>query len=238
MQRHKRALALQEHCFKLPNEYRQTSLTCYRQMSLDKKGVWKLLGHQSLDEQVSSWTLDMGFAKALLGGVPQVATGYQEVIFAIFPKPDQVVVNLKMLLDDEEFKQAVEAHKAEINFFSKGLGKYKNDQSEIVLNVGELLEADIWSFGGRSSSFEELVKLAFLHIHNREPRDEQELSVFRAENSEMECHAGASWLTHESTLNVLRRVRPQADELLARKEKEERLRREADAEIRSCATGE
>src|SRR2546427_12738744 len=39
------------------------------------------------------------------------------------------------------------------------LGKYKNDQSEIVLNVGELLEADIWSFGGRSSSFEELVKL-------------------------------------------------------------------------------
>jgi len=93
--------------------------------------------------------------------------------------------------------------------------------------VGELLEADIWSFGGRSSSFEELVKLAFLHIHNREPRDEQELSVFRAENSEMECHAGASWLTHESTLNVLRRVRPQADELLARKEKEERLRREA-----------
>lgn len=237
-QRHKRAVALQEHCIKLPSKYRQTSLTCYRQMSLDKQGVWKLLDVQSLDEQVSSWTLDMGVAKTLLGGVPQADTCLRELIFAIFPRSEQVVVNLKTLLDEEKFQQAAEAHKAEIDFFSEGLGKYKNDQSEIVLNVGELVEADIWSFGGRSSSFEGLVRRAFLYSYSRKPMHEQEFEAFRAETSEMESQAGARWLTHESTKSVLMRVRPQADVLRAIKEQQERLRREADVEVRGAATSE
>jgi len=156
-QRYQRATALQEHCDKLPKTFRQTSLTCFRQMSLDNQGVWKLLGVQALDEQISSWTLDMSVAKTLFGGVPQADTGLTEMIFAILPKPGQVVVNLKTLLDNDQFKFAAEPHNADIEYFSEGLGKYKNDQSEVVLNVGELFEADVWSLEGGSSNFEGLV---------------------------------------------------------------------------------
>lgn len=237
-QRYQRATALQEHCDKLPETFRQTSLTCYRQMSLDNQGVWKLLGVQALDEQVSSWTLDMSVAKTLFGGVPQADTGLREVIFTIFPKPEQVVVNLKTLLDNDQFKLASEAHKADIEYFSEGLGKYKNDQSEIVLNVGELVESDVWSLGGRSSSFEELVYRAFLLCQNRAPMHQQEFDAFRAGVTEMESQAGARWLEHESTKNVLRSVRYRAEVLQAIKYEQERGRIDADAEVKRTSTGE
>lgn len=85
-QRYKRALALQEQCAKLPENYRQTNFACYRQMALGNQGVWKLLGVQTLDEQVSSWTLDMAVAKTLFGGVPEADTVLREVIFADSPE--------------------------------------------------------------------------------------------------------------------------------------------------------
>jgi hypothetical protein len=237
-QRYKRAVALQEQCAHLPDRFRQTSLTCYRQMALDKQSVWKLLGVQALDEQVSSWTLDMSVAKTLFGGVPQADTGLQDVIFAIFPKPEQVVVNLKMLLDDEEFKQAVQEHKGEVTYFEEGTGKYKNDQSEIVLNIGELVETDIWSLGGRSSSFDQLVFRAFTTLHNREPVSQEEFDAFRAEVDEMESQAGARWLEYDSTQRALQRTRPQAEVLRAIKAEQELARKAADEQLRAALTGD
>jgi len=210
--RHKKAMALQEECLKLPLDFRQTSLACYRQMALDKSGVWKLLGEQALDEQISSWTQDMAVAKNLLGGVPEADTGFTAVIFAIHPKSEQVVVNLKKLLDDENFKQAVEAHKANIAYYHDGLGKYRNDQSEVVLNVGEFNESDVWTLGGRSNSFDELVARAFVVMHGRKPND-AEFANFRAGVKEIENQAGARWLEHEGTRRVLNRIRPQAEVL-------------------------
>lgn len=211
--RHKKAVALMQACSHLPNEFRQTSLTCYRQMALDKGSVWKLLGEQELDEQVSSWTLDMEVAKTLLGGVPDIDVGMHHVIFVVHPRPEQVVVNMSSLLRAPEFQQAVLLSKPEIAYFEQGLGKYANDQAEVVLNVGELNEADIWSLGGRSSSFKELVASAFAVLHGRAPGSEAEFNAFFDSVKEMEGRAGARWMEHESTKNVLRRLRPRTEVL-------------------------
>lgn len=214
-QRYKKATALQAACQKLPAEFRETQLTCYRQMALDKSGVWKLLGAQAMDEQISSWTLDMAVAKTLFGGVPEADNGLTEVIFVLCPKAEQVVVNLKKLLNDMRFQVAVEQHKASVDWFYGGTGKYGNEQSEVVLDVGEMSEKDIWTFGGRSSNFEELVYRAFVTSFQRDPATQAEFDAFHESVREMENEAGARWLEHESTKRVLNRVRPQAEVLLA-----------------------
>lgn len=231
--RYKKAIALEAECRKLPIEFRETSLMCFRQMALDKAGVWKLLGEQELDEQTSSWTQDMSVAKTLFGGVPQADTGLTEVIFALYPKPEQIVVNLKKLLDDVRFQAAVERHKATIDYFTEGLGKYGNDQAEIVLHVGELREDDIWTFGGRSSNFDELVYRTFIAVYGRKPATQEEFDLFASELQEMESQAGARWLQHESAQNVLNRIRPKAETLREIQKNREILLSKAQAEINS-----
>jgi hypothetical protein len=72
--------------------FRQCDLACFRQVALEKGPLWNLLAEEDLPEKISSWTLDSAVVKTFKGGVPP--EGWQGVIFALRPAPENVVLNL------------------------------------------------------------------------------------------------------------------------------------------------
>lgn len=73
---------------------------------------------------------------------------------------------------------------------------------------------------------------AFLQFYNRQP-SQTELDAFRVGVAEMESRAGARWLKHESTQNVLQLVRPSAEVLREIKAEQDRVREVANAEVKA-----
>lgn len=229
-QRYRRGIRLKDDCANLPAFFREVNLVCYRQVALEKASVWSLLGKQSLTGRISSWTTNTAVAKTFLDGVPPVDDGLTHIVFAIHPKPGQVIVSLSKLLADPNYQSAIVALKQSIDYFENGTGKHANAQDEVVLDIDALDEKDIWVLGGWSSSFDGLVHRAFWYINQRAPTDE-EFATFRNSVAELSPEAGARWLRPESTANVLTRVRPAAERLveIERLREEVRLKTDLDA---------
>jgi hypothetical protein len=150
--------------------------------------------------------------------------GLTHMIFAIYPKPEQIVVSLSKLLGNCDYQSALVARKKDINYFETGTGKHANTQDEVILDIDTLNESDIWVLGGWSNSFDELVHRAFWYINQRTPTN-IEFAKFRDSVQEISPEAGARWLQPESTINVLNRVRPVAARLgeIERQREEKRL---------------
>lgn len=156
----RRGQALKAACAPLPEQFRTSSLACFRQVGLEKGSVWDLIGENRLSEKVSSWTYDIEVAKAFKSGVPPDGQGYQGVIFCISPPPtSRVIVNLRELYRTPEFCAAMNRNKSTIVAFSDGAGRYWDSQNEVVLEIDEVSQEDIYSLGGHSSQFEQLVAL-------------------------------------------------------------------------------
>lgn len=93
-------------------------------------------------------------------------SGYSEVIqrrraatvTALVPPPGSVVLNLVALYADPDFWAAVNAHQAEIAGFHDGIGAWRATQSEVVLELGSLGPAMVYSYGGYSANKEALVE--------------------------------------------------------------------------------
>lgn len=209
----RRGVALKEACQNLPSQFRESVLVCHRQIALGKGGVWDLLGENRLFEKVSSWTTDLEIAKGFKGGVPPEGQGYQGVIFSIKPPAGNVIVNLRELYRDADFRGAMERNKFAIAGYATGAGCYGDSQSEVVLEVDKLEQGDIYSMGGHSSPFEELVdEVAKIYygtaIVTQEQREKFLLKVEPARGV-----AGPRWLNPEATQRVLRRTAPHAERL-------------------------
>ena len=103
-----------------------------------------------LAETYSSWSFDKEFVKKFNVGVPE--KGYQGVIFEITSefKDLEVILNLNELFSDPIFKSECESQKHNITNFDKGIGKYYNSESEIILKVNTLKISQIWAYGGFS----------------------------------------------------------------------------------------
>lgn len=229
-QRYRRAQRLREECVNLPQEFKECHLTCLRQIALDKRPIWDLLGKQSLAGRVSSWTADMDVAKTFLGGIPPVDDGLTHIILARFPRSDQVIVNLRSLLAHPDYQAATKRHESQIQLHAAGTGKHGNSQAEVILDVEAHSENDIWAFGGWSSSFADLERQAFTMMYGRLPNS-AEFEEFHATMKVMEGEAGARWLQQESTQRVLDRVRPRAEALAQLERDREARRMVADQEI-------
>lgn len=209
----RRGKALKAACASLPEQYRTSPLASFRQVGLEKGSVWDLIGENSLSEKVSSWTFDIEVAKAFKSGVPPDGQGYQGVIFCINPPPSsRVIVNLRELYKNPEFCTAMDENKSTIVRFSEGAGRYWDSQSEVVLEIDAVSQEDIYSLGGHSSPFEQLVALAAELTYGRQPtpKEVKEL-LLRAEH--IREQAGPMWLTPEATKRVLARTKPKAEAL-------------------------
>ncbi|MCA7967325.1 hypothetical protein LGM54_30545 [Burkholderia cenocepacia] len=211
-QNKRRGQKLKEVCVSLPEKYRTCSLCCFRQIALPEGGVWNLIGEDRLPEKISSWTLDLEVAKTIKRGVPAEGQGYQGVILCVLPPADSVIVNLHELYQDSDFTAALEQHKGSITGYYGGAGRYGNDQSEIVLEVASVAQQDIYSMGGHSSPFEQLVDEAAKIIHGR-PATPEEREALMLKVEHVASEAGPRWLSLEATQRVLTRMEPRVEVL-------------------------
>jgi hypothetical protein len=211
-QNKKRGQKLKEECSSLSEKYRMCSLCVFRQVSLPKSGVWSLIGEDRLPEKISSWTLNLELAKAFKGGVPPEGQGYQGVILCVLPPPGSVIVNLCELYKDSDFTAALEEHKGSIIGFSDGAGRYGNEQSEVVLEVASVAQRDIYSLGGHSSPFDELVDEVAKLIHGRAATQEERVALM-LKVGHVGSEAGPRWLNQEATQRVVTKVRPHTERL-------------------------
>lgn len=198
-QKARRGKALKVASAGLPLEFRQTNLACLRQVALQKDTLWRLADELELSETISAWTLSPTIATSFKGGVPPV--GYQGVIFAIVPAPDQIVLNVSRLVSDPDFRTAAEGISAEIDGYSEGTGRYGDSQQEIVLELERVRFEQIYQLGGFSSSRSDLMKL----YYRREPSPADEAQfdqLVRTAGVEI----GPAWIDSDATQRVLTKI--------------------------------
>ena len=205
-QKVRRGEALQKACNTLPRRFRTCNQLCYRQEAHEKDRVWQLLADEALPETIAAWTTSINLAKQFKGGVPPA--GLQGVIFALVPSEEQVVLNLIEVYADTEFQKACKALGPMISGFSLGIGKYGSSQSEVVLNVEKLATDTVTSYGGFSSTIEDLAALAIGH-----PPSPEELELFITMTESAAVRPGPWWLSSEATRRVLNRMTPRLDVL-------------------------
>lgn len=204
-----RARTLKSECAALSAQYRTCQLVCHRQIALVKVGVWDLIGENRLAEKISSWTLDIEVAKKFKGGVPPQGQEFQGVIFSMHPPPYSVVVSLDKLYRDQAFVDAMKNNQDAISSYQEGAGRYGGTQSEVVLEIAEVTQEDIYSLGGYSSALEKLVSQAADLVYQRPSTlAEQQALLLKANGAGMA--AGPSWLSMDATRRVLARTKPQA----------------------------
>ena len=119
--------------------------------------MWQLLADNRLPETIAAWTTDLAIAKTFKGGVPP--PGLQGVIFTIVPPPGTVVLNLVALYADPDFRAAVAEHQSHVTGFADGIGRWDASQREVVLELGTLDRAGVYSYGGFFDNREVLVAL-------------------------------------------------------------------------------
>lgn len=209
-QNRRRGEALKVACASLAKKYRTSALCCFRQIALPKGGVWNLIGKDKLTEKVSSWTTSIEIAKAFKNGVPPEGQGYQGVILCVHAKPESVIVNLAELYREPTFTEALAQNKDFIIGYHDGAGRYSDGQSEVVLEIAAVTQQDIYSMGGHSSPFEQLVDVAAREIFGARstPAQRSEL-LLKAEHVRSE--AGPCWLSPEATQRVLDRMEAPAE---------------------------
>ncbi len=211
-QNRKRGIALKDACASLPRKYRSSALCCFRQIALPKGGVWDLIGEDRLSEKISSWTTSIEVAKRIKGGVPPQHQGYQGVIFCLRPKCEDVIINLAELYRAPSFKAALEHNKASITGCHEGAGRYANDQSEVVLEIAAVTQQDIYSMGGYSSPFEQLVDIAADAAYGLHATQEQrDALLLKAE--QVRAESGPHWLDPKATQRVLNRLQAPSAQL-------------------------
>lgn len=138
--------------------------------------------------------------------------GYQGVILCAFPPPSSVIVNLRELYQDPDFTAALEQHKGGITGYHDGAGRYGNDQSEVVLEIASVTPQDIYSMGGYSSPFEQLVDEAAKLVYGPNATPEQRAALLlKAEHVQSE--AGSRWLNPEATQRVVTKIKLHVEQL-------------------------
>jgi hypothetical protein len=155
-QKARRGDLLKAEASKLPQEFRTSESTCYRQIALDDPNLRNLGTKFQLPETISSWSESERVAEDLKGGVPAKGGGYIGVIFRLRPDESEVVVNLGKLFRNEDFVREVIELKSEIDGFALGIGKYWDTQHEVVIEKSTLPLDTLHAWGGFSSDREKL----------------------------------------------------------------------------------
>jgi hypothetical protein len=139
--------------------------------------------------------------------------GLQGVIFKITPPKDSVVLNLTILHDDPAFQAAVETHKANIGGYHDGIGRWQDLQREVVLELGNLDQASVCSYGGFSGNRETLAELRL----QRKPTPEDLAEFDELAKKAGIVPGGEWWLSEPGTQTLLTRMQPHISSLKQKK---------------------
>lgn len=204
-QNQKRGARLKEVSKNLPEEYRSCCLCCFRQVALPKGGTWSLFSENCLPEKISSWTIDPVVAKSFKGGVPAADSEYKGMVLCVFPRPEEVVVNLSKIYRDPVYLDELDMVKNEILGYHDGAGRYFGSQSEVVLEIASVSPYHVYSLGGHSSSFEKLIGYLGEEMHGR-PLDKIEYEALLKDLEKFRGETGPRWLSYEGTRRVIKRL--------------------------------
>jgi hypothetical protein len=199
-QKLRRGNTLRAEALRLPKEFRECDGRCFRQLSLPKESFWQLADEFELPEAISAWTLEPRIARQLKGGVPY--PGQQGVIFAVFPPAGAIIANLHRLFADPDFRAAVERHKTDVTGFHNGIGRYGNEQCEVVLEISVIALSDIFELGGFSSERDELLRKCF----GQNPTPEQ-IANFDRNLAEADETVGPDWVGDEAKDRVIAKIK-------------------------------
>jgi hypothetical protein len=195
----KRGAKLKAEAAKVSEKYRSPSLCLFRQISLAKTPLYKLMDTLRLPETVSAWTKDTSVAKEFKGGVPDIE--WQGVIFAIPPKTGSVILDLDALYRDPKFQKAIEDQKHKITGYDKGAGRYLGIQREVVLEIESVNLDDVYALGGYSSDIDTLGRLWL----GRMPSDDEKEFMVRTLSDAGQA-AGPYWLEAPGKDRVLAKI--------------------------------
>lgn len=142
----------------LDAQFRYTDQPCYRRIDLDNPNL-QLLGETlRLPETISAWTLSPDVARGFNRGVPPVGEKLGIIVrLAPHPPPGSVIVNLDAVFNDPGFRTAEVEYRNGIEQYERGMGRYSNDQREVIIECPEVRLDQVWAWGGESSSKEELL---------------------------------------------------------------------------------
>jgi hypothetical protein len=218
-QKAERGKRLKELAETLPPKFRGCELICYRQIALNKKYLWKLADELILPENISNWTIDLGVAQTLKGGVPPKGE-YHGIIFGVLPAKESVVMNLSRLFRDTKFLEACRREAPKITYFHDGMGRWWNEQQEVVLEISKISLNDIIALGGFSSSLDEFVKSLY------GPRPTKlNYAEFRLLLAKAHQKLGPEWIYEEAKDRVLARIRQEMPRLRTIKKIQDALRK-------------
>jgi hypothetical protein len=212
-QKVKRGQRLKECAAMLPIQFRTCDRACYRQEAHKKDRIWRLLADRHLPETISSWTTDLAVAKDLKGGVPPAE--WQGVIFKLTPPSGTIVLNLVKLFADADFLAALEAHQPRTRYFHNGIGRWRDSQSEVVLELDNLDPATVYSYGGLYSK-ESIAAL----VLQRKPTAE-DLAALGTSLAKIGSLRDDWWLSPSGTQAVLKRIETHLPRLRAKKAREQ-----------------
>lgn len=190
---------LVKQCENIPAKFKTVSHCCYRKRFILEGEIIPILIDNDFFEGIASWTKDKDYAKKFKG-IIKPNTKFV-MLFKHTPQPNEIVINIISLWEDEAFKKAVEEFKNEDYEAAKPLINFKDYQSEIILK-STLKGTEIEDIVGISSSFEDLCDMANIPEDKRE-----ELSIKYARNPdglpiEIPTFAGTR-PTKEAIINTL-----------------------------------
>jgi hypothetical protein len=188
-----------EHSNDLPPKFKTLHSKCYRHLALSGRNSVLLGANMQLPETYSSWTIDRSVAQQFNGGIPSI--GRQGIIFEIDNNaPDfEVIINLHELFKDEDFLLVCNQRKNEITSFETGIGYFMNNEAEVILKIKRITTDQIWSYGGYSSSREQLAE-RFL---GRKPTD-TEFVYIDSLIKQLNINLGGRWVTGEAKDRIVR----------------------------------
>jgi hypothetical protein len=144
-----RGVILKKIATSLPPQLTTTRLCCFRRIDLSATKLGVFCDQLKLTETISSWTFDLTVITRLWGGEPE--PGYEALVFALFPHPSSVILNIAALYRDSAFREACDRHRADIWDFDLGIGWYGDSQQEVILEVGRLDAQSVFAIGGYSN---------------------------------------------------------------------------------------
>ncbi|GJI93644.1 hypothetical protein RugamoR57_03620 [Duganella caerulea] len=155
---------LEEEAAKLPSCFRTVNVDCYRKRYLTRGDISPLI-RGDLDDGVTSWTTDQGFAE-FFKGLERTGT-ITATIFKHRPEPSEVVLSIAALWENSEFQKAVQRYIDNNGIHAEAFQRIGSSQSEIVLRA-RLRYDEIIAFTGRSSPFDELCDAAGITLNNQD----------------------------------------------------------------------
>jgi hypothetical protein len=152
-------------CGKLPDEFREFKGLCYRKRFILRGEVVPILLNNDFFEGIASWSSNLNYAEGFKGIYREDSAFV--AVFEHKPFPNEVVVNIISLWQNDDFKNAVKKFEKERPEDAKPLLNFKDSQSEIILR-STLKGNEIVNIVGTSSSFDEICDMALIPEKDRD----------------------------------------------------------------------